>query len=226
VGNAQTEKTGEARPGNFTLQEIYDRLYGHFGPQGWWPADTPFEVIVGAILTQNTAWTNVEKAIAGLKDRHLLSLEALHSCPEKDLAPIIRSSGYFNQKARRLKEICRFIFGNYSGSLESMLSEDPRVLREILLSVNGLGPETVDSILLYAAKRPVFVVDAYTRRIFSRHRFLDEKESYAAVQKHFEQSLPADPALFNEYHALIVRTAKIYCKKVPDCSKCPLRTLD
>jgi len=206
------------------IREIYKRLSKHFGPQFWWPADSPFEVIIGAILTQNTAWTNVEKAIEKLRENQLLSLEALHNFPENKLAPLIRSSGYFNQKTRRLKEMTRFIFQNYGGSMERMFSEDPKLLREALLSVKGLGPETVDSILLYAGGIPSFVVDAYTRRIFSRHQLIEEKGHYALIQKSFMEALPEDVQIFNEYHALIVKVAKLHCKKEPDCSGCPLRS--
>ena len=207
------------------ILEIYHRLYAHFGPQAWWPAETRFEVIIGAILTQNTAWTNVEKAISNLRESDLLLLEALHNCPEKDLASMIRSSGYFNQKARRLKRMTIFIFQNYEGSLDRMFVENSTVLRKALLSVNGLGPETVDSILLYAGEIPIFVIDAYTRRIFSRHHLIEEKASYKQIQDRFMEALPGRVAMFNEYHALIVKTAKIYCKKQPDCAKCPLRSL-
>ena len=208
-----------------TALAIYRRLDRRFGPQGWWPAETPFEVIVGAILTQNTAWKNVERAIANLKAKRLLTVSALNAVPEGELAVLIRPSGYFNQKAKRLKRMAAFIVDRFAGSLDRMFSGDPGRLRETLLAVNGLGPETVDSILLYAGNLPVFVVDAYTRRIFSRHGLIGAEASYDAIQAAFMRALPHDAALFNAYHALIVRTAKVYCKKDPDCAACPLRTL-
>ncbi|MFQ5589471.1 MAG: endonuclease III domain-containing protein [Nitrospiria bacterium] len=202
---------------------MYERLYAHFGPQHWWPADSPFEVIVGAVLTQNTAWANVEKAIAQLRKSGLLTPEAIQNIPESELAKKIRPSGFFNLKARRLKNVAAFIFGEYGGSLERMFSEATPRLREKLLAVKGLGPETVDSILLYAGEKPVFVVDAYTRRIFFRHRWIASGADYAAIQALFMTRLPHDAPLFNEYHALIVKTAKVYCRKTADCAHCPLR---
>jgi len=182
-------------------------------------------MIVGAVLTQNTAWMNVEKAIARLKARQVLTLEALRRLPEKELAQLIRPSGYFNVKARRLKAVVAFIYESHGGDLDRMFSADGAQLRKTLLSVKGLGPETVDSILLYAGGLPFFVVDAYTRRIFERHRLIDEKRSYPEIQNDFMSRLPHEADLFNEYHALLVKTAKIYCKKNPECSRCPLNTL-
>ncbi len=206
--------------------EIYDRLYAAFGPQNWWPADSPFEVIVGAVLTQNTAWTNVEKAIARLRENELLDTEAMMQVPEERLAELIRSSGYYRLKAQRLKAVLRFIFQSYNGRLDQMFKTEGSVLRQKLLSIKGLGPETVDSILLYAGAFPFFVVDAYTRRIFSRHEMINEKQSYHEIQNYFMTGLSNKTRLFNEYHALIVRTAKSYCHKIlPDCVSCPLGTL-
>ncbi len=207
------------------LSDIYQRLYADFGPQQWWPAETPIEMIVGAVLTQNTAWTNVEKAILVLKRQEVLTLPALRRIPEKALAHLIRPSGYFNVKSRRLKAVVSFIFEAYGGHLDRMFSADPADLRTALLDVKGLGPETVDSILLYAGGFPFFVVDAYTRRILLRHQLIEEKWSYHEIQKEFMDHLPEDATLFNEYHALIVKTAKVYCKKNPDCLRCPLNTL-
>lgn len=205
--------------------EIYQKLYAHFGPQHWWPAESPFEVIIGAILTQNTAWTNVETAIAQLRQNNCLTLEALTAISEKKLATLIYSSGFFNQKARRLKTITSFISTAYGGSLHQLFSEPLEDLREKLLALKGLGPETVDSILLYAGDQPVFVIDSYTKRIFSRHRLIDEKASYESMQNYFMSQQDHHTQTFNEYHALIVKTAKIYCKKTASCSNCPLRSI-
>lgn len=206
--------------------EIYDRLYSAFGPQNWWPAQSPFEVIVGAVLTQNTAWTNVEKAIARLQENELLNIEAMMRVSEAKLADLIRSSGYYRLKAQRLKAVLRFVFQYYGGDLDQMFKTEGSKLRKALLTVKGLGPETVDSILLYAGAIPFFVVDAYTRRIFSRHEIIDEQQSYQEIQNYFMTNLAHDTRLFNEYHALIVRTAKSRCHKtLPDCVGCPLETL-
>lgn len=207
------------------LLEIYNRLYAAFGPQRWWPAESRFEMIVGAILTQNTSWKNVEKALASLKEKSVLSPKALYAIPPSKLARLIRSSGFFNLKAKRLKAFIAFLFEGYQGSLRRMFSEKPDLLREKLLSIKGLGPETVDSILLYAGGHAYFVVDAYTKRIFSRHDFIEGKSAYAATQDFFMKRLPFDPKLYNEYHALIVKTAKLFCKKKPECASCPLHYL-
>ena len=183
-------------------------------------------MIVGAVLTQNTAWRNVEKAMANLRARNLLDLSALHQVADTDLAAAIRPSGFFNLKTRRLKALVGWIVGRYGGSIERMFSGETAALREELLAVEGVGPETADSILLYAGQRPIFVIDAYTRRIFLRHGFIVESDDDAAVQDIFMRHLPHDATLFNEYHALIVRTAKEYCKKRdPNCDACPLSSL-
>lgn len=206
------------------LLEIYEKLFKAFGPQGWWPAETPFEVCIGAILTQNTNWQNVEKAIRNLKQMNLLEPVKLYQLPLDELAQIIRPCGYYNIKAKRLKNFLTFLFKEYKGELFKMAEEETQVLREKLLSVKGLGPETVDSILLYALERPVFVVDAYTYRIFFRHHFIPEEISYEELRSFFETNLPSDVALFKEYHALIVACGKTYCKKTkPLCSTCPLQ---
>ncbi len=202
---------------------IYKTLYEAYGPQYWWPGDTPFEVMVGAVLTQNTSWTNVEKAIANLKRSGLLTLSRLHNVPRRRLAPLIRPSGYFNIKTERLKSLTEFVVARYQGSLKKMFADDPRELRQRLLDVNGIGPETADSILLYAAAMPYFVVDAYTRRVFSRHGLISAKVSYHEVQQLFMDNLRDDVRLYNEYHALIVRVGKERCKKNgPLCEGCPL----
>ena len=209
------------------LIEIYEILLARFGPQGWWPGDTPFEITVGAVLTQNTNWENVSRAIANLRRKGLLSFDRLHNLPMEELAEIIRPAGYFNLKAARLKNLLDFIHHGYSGSLEDMFAEDALSLRENILTVKGIGPETADSILLYAGGKPVFVVDAYTHRIFSRHEMIADDDGYYEIQDYFMYSLPEDVKLFNEYHALIVRLGKEYCKKTkPKCSECPLGELD
>ena len=210
-----------------TIQEIYEILLSHFGPQGWWPGETEFEVMVGAVLTQNTNWVNVSKAIDNLKKEDLLSFEKLHDLPVEILAEKIKPAGYFNLKASRLKNLLNFIGEEYLGSIEDMFHEDILSLREKILTVKGIGPETADSILLYAGNKPVFVVDTYTHRIFCRHTIIAEEEGYYEIQEYFTLSLPEDIELFNEYHALIVRLGKEFCKKSkPLCSRCPLNGLD
>jgi len=203
------------------LRNIYRRLLAAYGPQHWWPADTPFEVMVGAILTQNTNWKNVEMAIANLKAADMLKAEKIADCDEVHLGELIRSSGFFNQKAVRLKAFCRFYLdqGRESG-LKRL--DDPR---QTLLALNGIGPETTDSMLLYALDVPVFVVDAYTKRIFSRLGMISAKASYTEVQQLFQDQLDADVSMFNEYHALIVNHAKHHCRVKPVCTVCPLLDL-
>jgi len=207
------------------LKEIYDLLFKRFGPQDWWPGDTPFEVIVGAILTQNTNWTNVEKAITNLKNAKVLPPDKLRLLDIKKLAELIRPAGYFNIKAKRLKNFLDWFFENYSGKLENLKNVQTDELRQQLLSVKGIGPETADSILLYALNRPVFVVDAYTARICSRHHLTDEGADYHQIQEMFESNLASDIQLFNEYHALIVHVGKDFCKPTPKCEECPLNGL-
>jgi len=204
------------------LDDTYRILDDHFGNLHWWPGDSPLEVIVGAILTQNTAWKNVEKAIAALRRHALLSVAALVEIPECELAGLIRPSGYYNVKARRLKAFFIFLRDEFRGSLDVMFSEDVPMLRQKLLGIKGIGAETADSILLYAGGKPVFVVDAYTRRILSRHGIVATRSSYGEIQRLFMDRLPADAALFNQYHALIVYTGKNYCRKQPRCQECPL----
>ena len=208
-----------------TLAEIYDKLYGHFGPQHWWPGDTPFEIAVGAILTQNTNWSNVEKAIINLKKAKKLNSKALHAISREELASLIRPAGYFNIKAGRLKHFIDFLAGHYNGSMKKMRAEDTMSLRERLLNVKGIGPETADSILLYALEKPVFVIDAYTKRILSRHKLVSEKAAYHDLQDIFHENLLQDLKLFNEYHALIVMLGKEFCRPKPKCDGCPLQSL-
>ncbi|MEC4676364.1 MAG: endonuclease III domain-containing protein [Nitrospirota bacterium] len=204
------------------LEKIYKKLYTSFGPQHWWPGDTPFEVAVGAILTQNTNWGNVEKAIANLKNSDRLTPEDIDSMTVEELASQIRPAGYFNVKAKRLKHFIGFLMGRYSGSMKKMKKEKLPAIRENLLSVNGVGPETADSIILYALEKPVFVIDAYTKRVLSRHNILDHDASYDEFQQLFRSELEEDVRLFNEYHALFVRLAKENCRTRPQCAGCPL----
>ncbi|MES9946773.1 MAG: endonuclease III domain-containing protein [Candidatus Thiodiazotropha sp.] len=196
---------------------VYGRLFDRYGPQHWWPADTPFEVMVGAVLTQNTAWSNVEKAIHNLKAIDALTLESLLALPGDRLAILIRPAGYFNIKSKRLRSLCRFLQQN--PALEQL---DTLALRERLLSVHGIGPETADDILLYAFERPVFVIDAYTRRLFGRLGWITDDCGYETLRGGFETALASDAALFNEYHALIVKHVKVHCSKRPLCDNCPL----
>lgn len=205
------------------LTNIYKRLYGYYGPQHWWPARSRFEMMVGAILTQNTAWSNVEKAISGLRAARLLSPAAMATLERKRLASFIRPAGYYNIKAGRLKNLISFLSSEYGLDICRMKGESTAVLRNKLLCVNGIGPETCDSILLYAFNRPVFVVDAYTKRVLSRHGILKPGSGYEDFQKVFMDNLPHDSAVFNEYHALIVRLAKDFCRTRPRCTGCPLR---
>ncbi len=209
---------------NNTLLDIYQSLLSCFGPQKWWPGDSPFEVMVGAVLTQNTNWTNVSRAIENLKRENLLSFRVLHELPQEVLAENIRPAGYFNLKANRLKNLLQLIANDYGGNLSDFFSEETSVLRECLLNVKGIGPETADSILLYAAGKPSFVVDTYTHRILSRHGIIPEESSYYDIQEYFVDTLPEDTQLYNEYHALLVRLGKEYCKKgKPLCEECPIK---
>lgn len=210
---------------NGQLKEIYELLLNRFGPQYWWPADSPFEVIVGAILTQNTSWVNVEKAIDNLKAADLLEAEKLHHLEMSELAELIRPAGYFNIKAKRLKNFINWLFGNYNGQLENLENLSTDSLRIELLCVKGIGPETADSILLYAFERPIFVVDTYTARIAVRHYLIESDADYEQLQYLFESKLPADVKLFNEYHALLVCLGKEFCRPKPLCSNCPLKEL-
>lgn len=205
------------------LGRVYTALRKTFGHQKWWPGDTPFEVMVGAILTQNTAWANVEKAILNLKKARKLSLGGLRRISKKRLARLIRPAGYFNVKTDRLKCFMDFLDRECRGDLARLRRKTMPVLREKLLRVKGIGPETADSILLYALGKTTFVIDAYTRRIFSRHGLAPEGEGYEKWREIFTQALPGERGLFNDYHAQIVRTGKDHCRKTPRCDGCPLR---
>lgn len=201
---------------------IYRKLRRARGHAGWWPGKTPFEVCLGAILTQGTSWTNVDKALGVLRKRGRLSYQTLRACRPSRIAPLIRASGYFNVKARRLAAFLRLLGREYGGRVEAMAAEEPAVLREKLLSVSGIGRETADSIVLYAAGLPLFVVDAYTRRIFTRLGLLSGGEDYDGIQRFFMDRLPRDAALYNDYHAQIVLLGKDVCRTVPRCRVCPL----
>ena len=206
------------------LMTIYQLLLAHYGPRNWWPAESPFEVAVGAILTQNTNWNNVEKAIDNLKEANALSCQRICELTQQELEQLIRSSGFFRQKAERLQLFCRYLQTNYQSSLEKMLQQPLDSLREELLAQKGIGPETADSILLYAGHHPSFVVDAYTGRLFSRLGHLDGSEKYAGIRDFFMSRLAANTTLYNEYHALIVIHCKEHCRKRPSCTGCPLAT--
>lgn len=208
-----------------SLLNIYEALHDHFGELHWWPGDSPFEVIVGAILTQNTAWKNVEAAIGRLKAEDLLHPAGLRSLADEHLADLIRSAGYFRVKTKRLKAFLDFLNRDYQDSLDALFAEDLWVLRKKLLLVHGIGEETADSILLYAGEKPVFVVDAYTRRIMQRHRLIRDKARYEDIQKLFMAGLPGSAPLYNQYHALLVNTGKHFCRKqTPACETCPLQS--
>jgi endonuclease-3 related protein len=203
--------------------ELYERLFEAFGPLHWWPAESRFEVIMGAVLTQNTAWRNVEKGIAALKARDLLSPEAMYNIPLNKLAALIRPCGYYNIKAERLKSFVMFLYKGYEGDLDKLLGIELITLRKELLSVKGIGPETADSIILYAAQKPSFVVDAYTQRVLYRHHLIPNDVSYDMIQNFFMDRLPRDVQLYNEYHALLVHLGKSFCSKTrPKCVQCPL----
>jgi len=220
------------------LKQIHDLLLNEFGPQGWWPVTKAnetipkyhqsdnltekqkLEICFGAILTQNTNWKNVEKTIINLNKNNLIGIKKIMRIDEKKLAEIIKSSGYHNQKAKKLKNFCSFLLMNCRGKIDMLFKSDTPELRNQLLSVNGIGPETADSIILYAAKKPIFVVDAYTKRVFSR--IGHKEETYDELQKLFMETLHNSERLFNEYHALIVELGKNVCKKSPLCNKCPI----
>jgi endonuclease-3 related protein len=208
------------------LLRYYEAMSAALGPMRWWPAKTPFEVIVGAILTQSTAWGNVELAIANLRAAKLLTPSAMLRVRTSRLATLIRPSGYFRQKAKKLKAFLKFLQTGYKGSLPRMFQTPTAELREKLLAVHGIGPETADSILLYAGNHPVFVVDAYTHRILGRHGITNGKADYEKVRALIENLIPRQAELYNEFHALIVNTGKNWCRKsAPRCEECPLRSL-
>ncbi len=208
-----------------TLCDMYDMLFRAYGPQHWWPADTATEVVVGAILTQNTAWANVERAIERLKRADCLTWTTLRDLPEKRLAGLIRPAGTFRVKAARVKAFIDVLWRQHEGSLESLLSGDLDAARRRLLAIPGIGPETADAILLYAGIRPVFVVDAYTRRILRRHFVISPEADYETTRRLFEQSLPQDAVLYGEYHALLVAVGKKHCRPRASCEGCPIEAI-
>lgn len=211
------------KPTRKALLKIYRVLKKHYGHRNWWPGQTPFEVMVGAILTQNTAWKNVEKAIANLKREKVLSPVLLKKMLPARLAQLIRPAGYFNIKTKRLLNFLNFFETKYLSSIEKMRETSLRKLREELLEVNGIGEETADSILLYACEKPSFVVDAYTRRVLTRHRFIQGEENYQTIQKIIAGLLPKSVSLYNDYHAQMVEVGKDYCGTHPNCEHCPLK---
>jgi endonuclease III related protein len=225
VSAAATKETPSS-PGftaKVNLLGYFQTLHGTHGPQHWWPGRTRFEIIVGAMLTQNTSWTNVERAMRNLRSARLLSAEAIRDVPSARLAGLLRPSGYFRQKTKTLKAFVKFLYGSYGGSLNRLFATYPPALRDRLLALRGIGPETADSILLYAGKQPVFVIDAYTRRIAERHGFGHSKTAYEDLRAQFESALPRDHQLFNEFHALIVHTGKNFCRpQDPRCAECAL----
>jgi len=212
-------------PTREALLDIYHRLYTAYGPQGWWPGGSPFEVVVGAILTQAAAWTNVEKAIDNLKAAGVLSPRGIFRTPVDDLARLLYPAGYYNAKARKLKAFVEMLFERHGGDLDRLFALPAPELRRELLATHGIGPETADAVILYAAGRPCFVIDAYTRRVFGRLGLTPAKDDYGSWQALFEDALPPDATLYNEYHALIDRHAKTYCRKEPLCVQCFLREI-
>ncbi len=207
------------------LKTVYRRLEARFGPQHWWPAETPFEVMVGAVLTQNTNWQNVSRAIENLRDAGLLEPHALLAVEEEQLSELIRPAGYFRVKARRLRNLVAWLVQRHDGDLEAAFAGATDAVREELLSINGVGPETADSILLYAGGHPIFVVDAYTARVLTRHGWIEPEADYRRLQEYFHDHLEREVPLYNEYHALLVRLGKEYCRKRPKCDGCPLADL-
>ena len=207
-----------------SLADVYRRLYDAYGPRGWWPGDGPVDVIIGAILTQAASWKNVELALANLKAANCWSFQAIHACPQEELAGIVRSSGYFNAKAAKLKAFAAHVLNLYDGDLDRMFAQETASLRRELLSIHGIGPETADDILVYAAAKPSFVIDAYTIRILERLGIVPDgdRRRYADWQALFHGSLPADVPLFNEFHALLDNHAGRHCRKTPVCGGCCL----
>lgn len=207
------------------LHQIYEKMYTAYGPQYWWPSkdknNRETEIIIGAILTQNTAWTNVEKALHNLRENNLIDFKKINKINSKKLANLIKSSGYYNQKAKKLKAFSDYL-KKFDFDFDNLKKKKLNILREELLKIHGIGKETADSILLYALNKPIFVIDAYTKRIFQRLGLADEKTNYDDLQNLFEKNLTKDSKLFNEYHALLVRLGKDVCKKKPICNECPL----
>lgn len=207
------------------IRAIYDTLLAAYGPQRWWPAETPTEVVIGAILTQNTAWTNVERAIANLRGADCLTWPALRAISAEDLGALIRPSGCFRVKSKRLKAFTNVICRDFGGSLDRLLSGGIDIARERLLAIHGIGPETADSILLYAGGRPSFVIDAYTHRLVRRHFLIDGETDYESLRAMFQAVVDPDAGVYNEYHALIVGVGKEHCRVRARCDGCPIAHL-
>lgn len=207
------------------LSVAFEKLLSAYGPQHWWPGDSPLEVLIGAVLTQNTSWKNVERAIENLKAADLLELDALYAVPPEELADLVRPSGYYRQKAARLRRVLELVVQQHESSLETLFAMDLETLRSQLLAINGIGPETADAICLYAAGKPTFVIDAYTHRVLKRHGWAELEAGYDDLKEQFESELPRDAALYGEYHALLVEVGKRHCRKTPVCQGCPLAEL-
>lgn len=208
-----------------TTQHVFEKLLDRFGPQQWWPGDSPLEVMIGSVLVQNTAWKNVERAIDNLRDADALHPKKILALSAAELAELIRPSGYFRLKEKRLRNLMEFFVREYDGSLVAMRKNDAQTLREQLLGVHGIGPETADAILLYALEKPVMVVDTYTHRVFARHGWISYETDYHQLQDHLASELPEDVATYNELHALLVQVGKEFCRKTPRCEECPLREM-
>lgn len=205
------------------LRKVYEDLFNAFGPQHWWPGETPEEVLIGAVLVQSVSWKNVERAIENLRSEKLIHIKRLYDLPVDELHELIQSVGYYRVKAKRLRNLLEFLVVEYNGSVHSLFALPIAEARQQLLGVNGVGPETADSILLYAAGMPTFVVDAYTRRVLLRHGWIEPPAKYEAMKQLFEQQLPEDAQLYNEFHALVVRVGHHYCSRTPKCDECPLK---
>jgi endonuclease-3 related protein len=208
------------------LKIAYDKMLAAFGPQHWWPGDSPFEIMVGAVLVQNTAWLNVQRAIANLRDANVMNPRKMYALAPAELAELIRPAGYYQVKARRLRNLLKVVVEEFDGSLDAMFRTESFTLRETLLAIHGIGPETADAILLYAGGMPTFVADTYAHRILARHGWIDYAATYHDIKEFFERDLPAETQLYNEYHALLVRVGKEFCRRsIPQCETCPLAEL-
>ena len=208
-----------------TTLVVYEKLLDRFGPQQWWPGESPLEVMVGAVLVQNTSWRNVERAIDNLREANALAADRLLAMNEADLEDLIRPAGYFRRKTKRLRSLMEFFLHTHGGSMAAMRTADSYNLREQLLAVHGIGPETADAILLYALEKPVMVVDTYTHRVFARHGWISYDADYHQLQEHLTSELPEDVQIYNELHALFVKVGKDYCRPTPRCDGCPLQEL-
>jgi len=206
------------------LMKIYQTLLNHFGHRHWWPGETRLEIIIGAILTQNTAWKNVEKAITNLKKEGLLSYQGLQAISQERLAELIRPSGYYNQKSLKIIAFLAFVEERYAGNLQRMFREETLALREEMLAIKGIGPETADSILLYAGEHPIFVVDLYTHRVITRHAWAEERIDYHGLQQWFAERIPKEVELYKDFHAQLVAVGNAFCRKTPKCEACPLKS--